>query len=383
MEYPYLFQVKPDESDVAKSVAALVESYKWRNVIFVYENTDDGREILPSFLESFQDKNIGISYKSAISPSATRNHIKQDLHKLMTFSTSIVILHMSPSLASSVILIAKRLGMVKEGYVWILTEKTVDVLRSTKVEVIESLQGALGFRSYVPASRRLYSLETRWHASFNKAYFQKKLPARAIWAYDTVWALAESIEKVGVPHNGSLLLVEILKSRIKGISNDHFRFTDRKVISNGYEIVNAVDYGEKRIGYWTLSDGINKAYPVNTSSNKYSSTGLEPVIWSGGSTAAPKGVTLATIPGKTLKIGVLKIRNFKHFMDVTHDLEKNATTANGFSIDVFNKCLHGLSYEVPYELVPSENGTYDDLVQKVYNKVCVNIYICKCEFNAK
>ncbi|KAK1423272.1 hypothetical protein QVD17_18569 [Tagetes erecta] len=367
-DYPYLFQVKPDESDMAKSVAALVESYKWRNVIFVYENTDDGREILPSFLETFQDKNIGISYKTAISPSATHDQIKQDLRKLMTFSTSIVIVHMSPSLASSVFFIAKRLGMVKEGYVWILTDKTVDVLRSTKVEVIESLQGALGFRSYVPASSRLYSLTTKWHASFYKTYFQKQLPARAIWAYDTVWALAESMEKVIVPHNGSLLLVEISKIQIKGISSDRFQYTDRRVISNGYEIVNAIDYGEKRIGYWTLSNGIKKTYPMITGVDKYSSIGLEHVIWPGGYTTAPKGVTLATIPEKRLRFGVLKIKNFKHFMDVTHDFEKNVTTANGFSIDVFDKCIRGLSYEVPYELISFENATYDDLVQKVYNK---------------
>ncbi|KAL8237119.1 hypothetical protein R6Q59_018200 [Mikania micrantha] len=370
MEHPYLFQLKEDESAMAKSVAALVESYKWRNVIFLYEDTDDGREILPHFLESFQDKSIRISYRSAISASATHDHIKQELHKLMTISTSIIIVHMSPSHASRLFLIAKRLGMIREGYVWILTEKTVDVLRSTKVEVIESLQGALGFRSYVPASSRLYNLTTRWHTFFYKtypSYVRKELPVLAIRAYDTVCALAKSVEKVGVPHNGPLVLNEILKTQIKGVSSDQFRFSDRKVISNGYEILNAINYGEKIVGYWTLSEGIHKAHPQITSGNRYSRVSLEPVIWPGGSATAPKGSVLGIIPGKSLKIGVLKIKNFKYFMDLNYD-EKNVTTATGFSIDVFDKCIHALGYEGSYELIPFENATYDDLVQKVQNQ---------------
>ncbi|KAI7750585.1 hypothetical protein M8C21_022494 [Ambrosia artemisiifolia] len=183
-----------------------------------------------------------------------------------------------------------------------------------------------------------------------------------------VWALAESVEKVGVPHNGSLLLNEISKIQIKGISGDHFRFSDRKVVFNGYEIINAINFGEKRVGYWTVAEGIKKAHPMIISGKSYSSLGLEAVVWPGRSSSAPKGGVLSTILGKRLKLGVLKIRNFKYFMGLHHDAEKNVTTATGFSIDVFNKCIHALPYDVPYELVPFENATYDDLVQKVYNQ---------------
>nr|KAJ0191063.1 hypothetical protein LSAT_V11C800427570 [Lactuca sativa] len=146
----------------------------------------------------------------------------------MTFHTTVVIIHVSPSLASTLILNAKRLGMVSEGYAWILTEKTVDLLRSTNFTVIESSQGAL-----VPPSGRLHSLTTKWHNFFytnNFTSITKEVPVPALWAYDTIWALAESVEKVGVPHNGSMLLHEALKIRFKGallenwaISNGHIR----------------------------------------------------------------------------------------------------------------------------------------------------------------
>ncbi|KAJ9549020.1 hypothetical protein OSB04_021563 [Centaurea solstitialis] len=370
VEHPYLFHIKEDESSMAESVAALVESYKWRHVIFIYEDTDDGREILPYLLHSFQDKTIHITYITAIPLLATCDEITQQLRKLMTFQTTVVIVHMSPSLASSLFLNAKRLGMMREEYAWILTEKSVDLLRSTDYEVIESIQGVLGFRSYVPRSRRLHNLTARWHSFFYRKYpisVTKEVPVLALWAYDTIWALADSVEKIKVLENGPSLLNEVLKIRFTGISGE-FQLNEGKVISNGYEIMNAIDYGEKRVGFWTLAEGIKEAYPLINRGHRYSSMHNDAVIWPGGSRSAPKGRMLQTVSGKELKIGVLKIKNFKFFMDVVHDVEKNVTNATGFSIDVFNACIHALTYEVPYVFISFENASYDDLVQKVYNQ---------------
>nr|KAJ0191272.1 hypothetical protein LSAT_V11C800427600 [Lactuca sativa] len=362
-EHPFLFQIKQDEYSMAKSIAALVKSYNWMDVIFIHEDTDDGMEILRYLAESFQDKNIRISYRCAISASATHDEITQELRKIMTFHATVIILHVSPSLASSLILNAKRFGMVSEGYAWILTEKTVDLLRSTNFTVVESSQGALGFRSYVPPSDRLHDF---FHRK-NSTSVTKEVPVPALWAYDIIWALAESVEKVGVPHNGSMLLHEVLKIRFKGVSGD-FQLSKGKVMSNGYEIMNAVDNGERRVGYWTLSEGIRRAHPHINIDRLYPSLGSEAVVWPGGSTTAPKGWVLRATSSKRLKIGVLKIKNFKYFMDVDHDVENNVTTATGFSIDVFNTCIRALPYQVPYTFVVFENASYDNLVQKVYNE---------------
>ncbi|KAL7590117.1 hypothetical protein Lser_V15G39234 [Lactuca serriola] len=362
-EHPFLFQIKQDEYSMAKSIAALVKSYNWMDVIFIHEDTDDGMEILRYLAESFQDKNIRISYRCAISASATHDEITQELRKIMTFHATVIILHVSPSLASSLILNAKRFGMVSEGYAWILTEKTVDLLRSTNFTVVESSQGALGFRSYVPPSDRLHDF---FHRK-NSTSVTKEVPVPALWAYDIIWALAESVEKVGVPHNGSMLLHEVLKIRFKGISGD-FQLSERKVMSNGYEIMNAVDNGERRVGYWTHSQGIRRAHPHIKSHRLYPSLGSDAVVWPGGSTTAPKGWVFRATSSKRLKIGVLKIKNFKYFMDVDHDVETNVTTATGFSVDVFNTCIRALPYDVPYTFISFDNGTYDDLVQKVYNE---------------
>nr|GFC45607.1 extracellular ligand-binding receptor [Tanacetum cinerariifolium] len=47
MEYPYSFKLKEGNFVREKSVASLMELYKGMNVTFVYEDNDDGREILP------------------------------------------------------------------------------------------------------------------------------------------------------------------------------------------------------------------------------------------------------------------------------------------------------------------------------------------------
>nr|XP_043619837.1 glutamate receptor 1.3-like [Erigeron canadensis] len=367
LEYPYLLQIKEDESNMAKSIASLVESHNRRNVTFIYEDTDDGREILPYLVESFQDKNIQITGRCAISTSATFNDITEELRKVMSIHSTIIVVHMSPSLASSFFLNAKKLGMMSEEYVWILTEKTIDVLQLANFEVIESLQGVLGFRSYVPVSSRLYNVTARWHVFVYRDYLTKltkEVPTPAIWAYDTMWALAESVEKAGVPHNGPSLLNEVLKIRFKGLSGE-FQLSEGKLISNGYEIISAINYDEKIVGYWTPSEGIRSAHLPIKSLHQYYGPSTEAVSWP---TTVPRGRVLLTSPSKKLKIGVLKVRNFKYFMDVEHDVKKNVTTATGFSIDVFNTCIRALSYKVSYVLILYENATYDDLVQKVYNK---------------
>nr|GEU52363.1 glutamate receptor 1.2-like [Tanacetum cinerariifolium] len=361
-EYPYLFQINHDEISIGKSIVALVEYYKWRDVIFLHEDADHGTDILKIMFESFQDKNIRITYRCSISSSANNEQIIEELHELMKFHTTVIIVDLSPSLASKIFLYAKILGMMSKDYAWIMTQKTIDVLQSRKFKVIESLQGALGFRPYIPASRKLHYFTKRWNKKFSR-----DVPMLAIWAYDTIWALAESAERVQFLKNGSLLLNEILKIRFKGMSGD-FRLSERKLITNVFEIVNAVDLREKKVGYWTLSKGIRKTHLSLNDVVPDSGIGVEDVIWSGGSTTNPKGWILPMSNGKKIRIGVRTGLRFKFFVDAVYHNQTNVTTATGFAVDVFKHCIQALPYEVPYEFIPFANGSYDKLIEKVYNK---------------
>ncbi|MFS8003117.1 putative periplasmic binding protein-like I [Helianthus anomalus] len=206
-------------------------------------------------------------------------------------------------------------------------------------------------------SRRLHYFTNRWNKKFTR-----KVQVLSIWAYDIIWALAESIERVGVPQNGTLLLNEILKSKFKGMGGE-FRLTERNLISNGYEIVNAVDHEERKVGYWTLSKGITRTLCTFNDDALRSAIGMEDVNWPGGSTVVP------TSHCKKLRTGVRIGLTFTYFLHADYGDKNNVTNATGFCVDVFNAFLQVLPYEVPYEFVPYAHGSYDKLIEKVYNKV--------------
>ncbi|KAM7501644.1 hypothetical protein LguiB_000548 [Lonicera macranthoides] len=110
---------------------------------------------------------------------------------------------MSPSLSSIIFLNAKRLRMMSEGYGWIVTDKTINLLHYMDSESIESMQGASGFKSCIPSSNEVYNLTLRWR----KEYYNKdpstevrELNVLSIRAYNAVWALAKAVEEAGEFH---------------------------------------------------------------------------------------------------------------------------------------------------------------------------------------
>ncbi|KAK1428543.1 hypothetical protein QVD17_17379 [Tagetes erecta] len=338
MEYPFLFQIKEDESVMSKSITTLVDSFGWRKVIFLYEDIDSGSEILSYFLQFFQDKSIKVNHGSAVFSLSTDDQITQVLQKITISRTTVVVVHMSSLLATRVILIAKRLGMVSEEYAWIMTYKTIDIVQPMNNEVIESCQGVIVLRSYIPASGKLFNLTTRW---YNKCYekypslVSEEISVLAIWAYDTIWALAESFQRLGVQFSFDATQIDLMlqlylsKIRFKGVSGE-FQLNDRKLVSNGFKIVNVIRNGERI-----------------------------------RSTSSIKRRMLQTTNVIKLKVGVLIRRKFTGFIDAYHDNHTNVTNAKGFSKDVFDACISGLPYKVEYELIPFVNKTYDDLIKNI------------------
>ncbi|XP_059626297.1 glutamate receptor 1.3-like [Cornus florida] len=395
--YPsYLVQLTQDQTLEFDGVASIVESFQWRNVILIYEEG----EIISNFANSFHEKNIRIAYKSEISPSTTDEQILQELHNLTsTLHTTIFVVHASPSLVSRLFLNVKRVGMMSEGYVWIITDKTMELLHSMdSSEFIESMQGALGFKSYIPPSSELRNFTLRWRRKFRidePNMEMTELNVFGIRAYDAIGALARAVERVvdkisqtkeqnaasnmmglaniGASQSGSIILNEILQIRFRGLSGE-FQFMDGKLISGAFEIVNVLGKGERRVGFWTSTHGITKEmFPsVGEKHPRSSSTSsLEAIIWPGGSTTTPKG-WLMQMSGKKLRIGVPVKVGFEDLIKVHRDPQTNATIATGFCVDVFRAAIDALQGDVPYEFIPFEDsngeraGNYNDLVYQIY-----------------
>lgn len=61
---------------------------------------------------------------------------------------------------------ANEIGMMKKGFVWIVTNDFTDLLGSLNSSVVDSMQGVLGVRTYVARTRKLRDFEVRWRRKF-------------------------------------------------------------------------------------------------------------------------------------------------------------------------------------------------------------------------
>ncbi|EOX93708.1 Glutamate receptor 1.1, putative [Theobroma cacao] len=396
INYPYFVEIAQDESSQVKSIASVVEAFKWRNVILVYEDNYDWKDLTPYIVDYLQDKEVHIVRKTAIAMAYEDDQIIEKLHELMALQTSVFVVHMSHSLVTRLFLNAKKIGMISEGYAWILTANSMNLLHFKDLSVLESMQGVVGFKYYVPESEKLQNFTSRWRRTFFAE--EPKMEAiessvLAMRAYDVAWCLAKAAERAWnkIPlirsptqlnlrdlHSmrtsvqGSKFLKEILHSKFKGLSGE-FQFSKGKLVSNTLEIVNVIGRVRRRVGYW-ISDGKitkrlhssnDRRYLLSSSSEHH----FEPIIWPGGSASIPRGWTGSR---KKLKIGVLQNAGFPELVKVHLDPQTNMTTATGFCIDVFKAALEALEYEVEYEFIPfmkdSEEvaGAYNDIIYQVY-----------------
>ena len=94
---PYFVRATLSDSAQVNSIASLIQSYGWREVVPVYEDSDYGRGILPYIIYALQEIDVRVPYHSAIPLSATSEDIMQKLNKLMTIQTRVFIVHMSPT----------------------------------------------------------------------------------------------------------------------------------------------------------------------------------------------------------------------------------------------------------------------------------------------
>ncbi|KAL4384922.1 hypothetical protein GQ457_15G024610 [Hibiscus cannabinus] len=402
---PFFVQIGDDQTSQIKAIAAFIELHKWRNVILIHqeydfsmEDGDDGN-MLSAMSAFLQEKNIHISFVAAIAASSEDDQIIEQLDELNTFQTEIFIVHLPHSLASRLFMNAKRLGMMGKGYAWIVTSKTMDQFGSRdslSSAIDRSMQGVIGFRSYIPtSSRELQNFTSRLRRKLNVEDQPWIVDLRlGLLAYDAAWSLAKAVERLTVTpqfsnelhayrttlSGGSMLLREILRSNFKGLGGE-FRFINGKFISKAFEVVNVVDNGAKRVGFCTSTGEITtRTYEHNRRRRRLSDDiidNIEPIIWPGGSLTVPQGRQdrmLQTDGGKILRIGVPVKVGFRQLVEVKRDPFTNSTSVTGFCIEVFKAALEGLKYQVQYEFIPfmvadgNSAGTYADLIHQVYLK---------------
>ncbi|XP_022759820.1 glutamate receptor 2.9-like [Durio zibethinus] len=395
----YFFRSAQSSSSQVKAISAIVKAFGWRETVAIYEDNQFGESIIPCLTESLQAINVRVPYLSVISPSATDDQIDRELYKLMAMQTRVFIVHMRMSLGSRLLAKAKEIGMMNEGYAWIVTDGMTNLWRSSDSSTIDSMHGVLGVRTYVPKLKKLEAFKVRWQRKFqqdNPDVLNAELSILGLWAYDATFALAMAIEKagfsdfhfnktnvsssavdlenVGVSQNGPQLIQALSSIKFSGLTG-YYHFVNRQLHSSVFQIVNVNGNGERRIGFWTPENGlVRRLKPVNrkTSINSSSKPNLGPIIWPGDTTIVPRGWDNPR-NGSKLRIGVPVNNGFSEFVKVTWDpISQKATLIEGYCIDVFAAVMAKMPYAVPYEFIPfatpegKSAGSYNDLIDQVH-----------------
>ncbi|KAL4347311.1 hypothetical protein GQ457_17G005500 [Hibiscus cannabinus] len=385
---PFFVRTALDDGSQAKAIAAMVQSYVWHEVVLLYEDTEYGSGLIPYLTDEFQQFDIRVSSRFSISLDSSNFTILKMLNKVMAMQTRVIVVHMTYSLGAKLFLLAKEASMISEGYAWIITDGLSSLLDPMGAEVIGSMQGVLGIRPYIPQSKSLESFKRRWKRGVRSG--STKLNIFGYWAYDTVWALAKSVEMVqhessGVTRQtyrtnatqipeirvstiGRMIRNKLVKTKFKGLSGD-FSLVGGQLQSSVFEIINVVDKMEKVVGYWTLENGLTPELgkPVNAT---YSHHELKPPIWPGNTKTKPPGWTIP-VAGKKLRVGVPVKLGFDTYVKVNRDPYTNELTVTGFSYDVFLEALALLPFAVPPKPIPYpigsniSSGTYDELLYKL------------------
>ncbi|KAK7257536.1 hypothetical protein RIF29_31576 [Crotalaria pallida] len=399
LQYPFFIRTTQSDYYQMYAIADFVEYNRWREVIAIYVDDDNGRNGVSALGDALSKKRAKISYKAAFPPEASQSDISNLLNEVNLMESRVYVLHVNPDSGLSIFSIAKKLQMMSNGYVWIATDwlpSVLDSIEPANTDTMNVLQGVVAFRHHIPDTdakksfvSRLKNLKDKDTPSFN---------TYAFYAYDSVWLVAHALDvflneggNISFSSDprlhetkGSLLNLaslrtfdggeqfrqSILRTNFTGLSGQVEFDTDKNLIHPAYDILNIGGTGSRRIGYWSNHSGLSVLAPETLHTKKSSNTSstsnqkLYSVIWPGDATTTPKGWVFPN-NGKPLRIAVPNRVSYKEFVAK----DKNPPGVQGFCIDVFESALNLLPYPVPRQYMLYGNGVrnpnFDDIVDQV------------------
>ncbi|KAG4110575.1 hypothetical protein ERO13_D13G057200v2 [Gossypium hirsutum] len=348
--------------------------------------------------EMLAERRCRISYKATLPPDpmAKRSDVLRELAKIQMMESRVIVLNTFSKTGLLVFEVAKSLGMMEKGYVWIASTWLSTVLDSTsplKPETANSIRGALTLRPHTADSKRKRDFISRWNQLSNGSI---GLNPYGLFAYDTVWMIARAVKllfdqggnisfsnderlisltgmdlnlsALSIFDGGKQLLKNVIETKMTGLTGPVRFNQDRFLINPSYDIINTVETGYRQVGYWSNHSGLSIVPPETlygkkpnrSSSNQH----LDSVVWPGGETIKPRGWVFPN-NGRELRIVVPNRVSYRDFVSVVNGTNK----VQGYCIDVFLAAIKLMPYAVPYRFIPYGNGhenpSYYELVSKI------------------
>ncbi|KAF8106458.1 hypothetical protein N665_0139s0049 [Sinapis alba] len=395
LQYPYFLRTTQNDHFQMNAVTDFISYSGWRQVIAIFVDDECGRNGISVLGDALAKKRARISHKAAITPGADTSSIKDLLVSVNLMASRVYVVHVNPDSGLNIFSVAKSLGMMGNGYVWIATDwlpTALDSMAPVDTDTMDLLQGVVAFRHYTTESSMKRRFMERWKNLRPKDGFN----SYALYAYDSVWLIARALDvffrqnnKVTFSNDPNLHRAKSSSLRLSALSvfNEGERFleiilgmnhtgvtgpiqfdSERNRVNPAYEVLNIEGTGPRRVGYWSNHSGLSVvapetlySKPPNTST---ANQRLYGIIWPGEVTKPPRGWVFPN-NGKPLKIAVPNRVSYKDYVSK----DKNPPGVRGYCIDVFEAAIELLPYPVPRNYIlygdGKKNPSYDNLINEV------------------
>ncbi|KAL5562322.1 hypothetical protein UlMin_032069 [Ulmus minor] len=398
LQYPYFIQTAPNDMYQMTAIADMVSYFGWSEVVALYTDDDQSRNGVTALGDKLAARRCKISYKAVLPPDprASRENVTDQLVKIRMVEPRVIVLHTFSKSGLLVFDVAKELGMMESGYVWIAStwlSTVVDSNSPLKPKIAKSIQGALTLRPHTPDSERKRGFVERWNQLSNGSI---GLNPYGLYAYDTVFIIARALKKLldqggnvsfsNSPafrgdrggdlnldalsrfNGGEELRNNILRTDMTGLTGPIRFGSDRSPVRPSFDIVNVIGNSYKQIGYWSNYSGLSVVPPetlyAKPANRSIASQILNNVVWPGGTTVKPRGWVFRN-NGRQLRIGVPNRVGYRTFVSPVNGTD----VVHGYCIDVFKAAIKLLPYHVPYRFVlfgdGHKNPSYNDFVEMI------------------
>nr|GMD38471.1 glutamate receptor 3.7-like isoform X1 [Ipomoea batatas] len=400
-QFPFFVRMTQSDSVQMKALADVIRYYEWKEVIAIFVDDEYGRNGI-SYLSDELSKGMSkIHFKFPLSVNFDLDEVTRVLNRSKFLGPQVFVVHMYTDAKLRFFEVAQKLDMMSSNYVWFVTHWLSSSLESSSSPGNQSylrvLEGVVGLRPYIPMSVQKTAFVSRWKQMQQKNFVHSELTTQAMYAYDTVWAVARAIDKVlqegnnltfsfnnnlhdmgrtntqidrfKVFEGGENLLKFLTQINFPGLTGQVHFDALQNLIGSGFEVFNVVEGQIRTVGYWSEFSHLSTSPPPqkppinNQTAKSELDQKLGNVRWPGGESTRPRGWLLAN-KEKPYKIVVPRRTGFTEFVRV------NASNGiEGYCVDVFNEATSLLPYDIHFKFEPYGNGvsnpTYDDLVKMV------------------
>lgn len=395
LQYPYFLRTTQNDYFQMHAIADFVSYSGWRQVIAIFVDDECGRNGISVLGDVLAKKRSRISYKAAITPGADSSFIQDLLVSVNLMESRVFVVHVNPDSGLYVFSVAKSLGMMGSGYVWIATDwlpTAMDSMEPVDSDTMDLLQGVVAFRHYTNESSVKRQFMARWKNLTPNDGFN----SYAMYAYDSVWLVARALDvffrennritfsndpnlhktngstiqlsALSVFNEGEKFMEIILGMNHTGVTGPIQFDSDRNRVNPAYEVLNYEGTGPRRVGYWSNHSGLSVVPPENLNfkppNTSTANQHLYGIIWPGEVTKPPRGWVFPN-NGKPLRVGVPNRVSYTAYVSK----DKNPPGVRGFCIDVFEAAIELLPYPVPRNYIlygdGKRNPSYDNLVNEV------------------